>query len=162
MLIIKLKFKINKLIKLFIYKMCYRNHFKYKKINFRRRFYVLIENGGNVSIDKDCFFNNGCSINCIKSISIGENCIFGEDVKLYDHNHVFNKDGLIKNQGMKVEPIKIGNNVWICSNVIILPGTTIGDNVVIGAGIIVQGDIPSNSIVKRDSKSFYLEAIKTR
>lgn len=43
-------------------------------------------------------------------------------------------------------PIKIGNNVFIGTNSILLPGTTIGDNCVIGAGSVVKGSIPSNSV----------------
>ena len=44
------------------------------------------------------------------------------------------------------EPITIGNDVWLGGNVTILPGVTIGDNVVIGAGSVVTKDIPSNCV----------------
>lgn len=44
-------------------------------------------------------------------------------------------------------PVKIGNNVWIGGKVIICPGVTIGDNVVIGAGAVVVKDVPSNVVV---------------
>ena len=43
-------------------------------------------------------------------------------------------------------PVKIGNNVWIGGNVVILPGVTIGDNCTIGAGSVVTKDIPASSI----------------
>ena len=43
--------------------------------------------------------------------------------------------------------IKIGNNVWIADKVTILGGVTIGDNVIIGAGSVVNNDVPSNCIV---------------
>lgn len=53
----------------------------------------------------------------------------------------------LRNKGLEyAKPIKIGNNVWIGGNVIVLLGVTIGDNVTIGAGSIVNKDIPSNSI----------------
>lgn len=104
---------------------------------------------GKVSIGKHCFFNHFCSINCMSNISIGDNCIFGESVKLYDHNHAFsNKDNLIKKQGYTKGSIKIGNNCWIGSDVIILPNVVIGDNVVIAAGTIVTKNIEDNTIVK--------------
>jgi acetyltransferase-like isoleucine patch superfamily enzyme len=44
------------------------------------------------------------------------------------------------------KPIKVGNNVWIGGNVVVLPGVTIGTNVTIGAGSVVTKDIPSNTI----------------
>ena len=43
-------------------------------------------------------------------------------------------------------PVTIGNNVWICTGAIVLPGVTIGDNSVIGAGSVVTKDIPANSL----------------
>ena len=44
------------------------------------------------------------------------------------------------------KPVSIGHNVWIGGSVTILPGVTIGDNVTIGAGSVVVGDIPPNTI----------------
>ena len=47
----------------------------------------------------------------------------------------------------KAEPVRIGNDVWIGGNVTILPGLTIGNNVVIAAGAVVTKDVPDNSLV---------------
>ncbi|HRM59399.1 MAG TPA: acyltransferase, partial [Megamonas funiformis] len=93
------------------------------------------------------FFNNYCSIVSHESISIGDNCIFGENVKIYDHNHRFNINDIKKNQGFSSQKIKIGKNCWLANNVILLKGAEIGDNTVIGAGCIIKGKIPSNMIV---------------
>ena len=46
----------------------------------------------------------------------------------------------------KIAGVKIGNGSWVVSGCIILPGTTIGDNVIIGAGPVVRGTIPDNSV----------------
>ena len=95
------------------------------------------------------FFNRGCSLNAHKRIKIGDNCLFGENVKIYDHNHIYKRKGIpISQQGFTVADVVIGNNCWICSDVIILKGVTIGDNVVIGAKCLIYKDIPSNSVVK--------------
>ena len=52
-----------------------------------------------------------------------------------------------RNEGLEyAKPIKVGSNVWIGGNVVVLLGVTIGDNVVIGAGSVVNKDIPSNSV----------------
>ena len=49
-------------------------------------------------------------------------------------------------QGMTRREVQIGNDVWLGTRVIVLPGVTIGDHVIVGAGSIVTGDIPKNAI----------------
>ena len=113
--------------------------------NFRSRNNVSfrIYNKGIVSIGENCFFNDGCSINCQNKIKIGNNVIFGQNVLIFDHDHDYKNDI----NKFITKKVKIGNNVWIGANVIILKGVTIGDNVVIAAGTIVKEDIPSNKMV---------------
>ena len=60
--------------------------------------------------------------------------------ELYDANYN------IELEKEYAKPIKFGNNVWIGGNVVVLPGVTIGDNTVIGAGSIVVKDIPANVV----------------
>ncbi len=104
--------------------------------------------GGIIEIGSGCFFNNNCSINSLSKVTIGDNCLFGEGVKIYDHNHEFKKSNiLIKDQGYSMAPINIGSNCWIGSNVIILKGVTIGDNSVIGGGSIIFKNVPANTVV---------------
>lgn len=108
---------------------------------------IVVENG---TLEVGCrfFMNNGSSINVHHHVMIGDDCIFGEGVKLYDHNHVFNKAGKSFNQqGFSAGEIVIGDNVWLGSHVVVLKGASIGDNVVVGANCIVKGIIPANSIV---------------
>ncbi len=149
MIIYKIIWHLNAYIKKIILKMLYRGNIDFgKKVTFRRRFNVFIDKGGKLKIGNNCFFNNDCSINCCRDIKIGNDCLFGENVKIYDHNHRFSKrDVLIREQGFKTSDVVIGNNCWICSNVIILKGAKIGDNCVIGAGSIIKSNIDSNSIV---------------
>ncbi len=85
--------------------------------------------------------------NCKGKISIGDNCIFGENVKLYDHNHKHSGgDKLISQQGFVSDEIVIDEDCWIGSNVTILKGVHIGKHSVVGAGVIVYKDLPANSI----------------
>ncbi len=82
------------------------------------------------------------------NVSIGSDVIMGPDVKIYSRNHKF--DDLtrpIREQGKQSNPVMIGNDVWIGANVIILPGVSIGDHAVIGAGSIVTKDVPQSSVV---------------
>ncbi|HIF9056735.1 TPA: acyltransferase [Photobacterium damselae] len=116
-----------------------------KGFKCRHNLYLNV-NGGKLKIRDNVFINSGVSINCQKEITIGNETIIGESVKFYDHNHIFNQKRLIKEQGFSSKSITIGNNVWICSNVIILKGVSIGDNSVVSAGSIVKKDIPMDSI----------------
>lgn len=122
-------------------------------INFRgkfisRRNLSINVTNGNLSIGHDVFFNQGVSINCQGNIYIGDFTIFGEDVKIYDHNHKFSSEQLTKNQGFTIKSVNIGANVWVGSNVIILSGVNVGNNSVISAGSIVREDVPENMLFK--------------
>jgi acetyltransferase-like isoleucine patch superfamily enzyme len=149
MLFIKIYLHIASIIKILLYKCLFYSKLKfYGNCTFRKGFTLWVEGSGKIFIGKNCFFNNYCSIVSRNSITIGDGTLFGENVKVYDHNHCF-KDYTtpIKGQGYTSAPIKIGNHCWIASNVVILKGVTIGDNCVIGAGCIIHKDVPPNSIV---------------
>jgi len=130
-----------------------------KNLQFRKNFSVMISKNGMIKIGENCFFNNDCSISSFVGIEIGDNCLFGENVKVYDNNHKFSLSFNINSQGYKLGNIKIGNNVWVGSSVIILKGVTIGDNCVIGAGSVIDRNIPNNSLVvaNRDVKIIRIE-----
>lgn len=79
-------------------------------------------------------------------ITIGENCLLSSDVTLLTHDgsvDVFRKEFP---KADRIKPISIGDNVFIGHRAIIMPGVTIGSNVVIGAGSVVNKDVPSNSV----------------
>ena len=149
-------------VRIFYFKIKYKKHLKLNgKLTFRSGFNILISKGANLEIGSHCFFNNYCAINCLKYISIGNDCIFGENVKIYDHNHVFNKEGLIRENGYNCSSIIIGNNCWIGSNVVILKGVHIGNNCVLGAGTVVSQDIKDNSLVLAN-RELFIEQIRKK
>ena len=134
-------------LKTLIYKILYgaRFHFSWD-LSFRKSFSLVIFGDGKVDIARNVFFNNYCSVSAMNLISIGEGTIFGENVKIYDHNHIYSDlETPIKDQGYTSAPIHIGRHCWIGSNVIILKGVTIGDNCIIGAGCIVYKDVAINT-----------------
>ena len=103
---------------------------------------------GKDKSEKICVFDLGGGTLDVSILDIGDGTLLGENVKIYDHNHKFNKTNIsIKDQGFSVAPVIIGAHCWIGSNVIILKGVTIGDNCVIGAGCIIYKDVPNNSVV---------------
>lgn len=100
--------------------------------------------GNNVAINKNVMIN--ADINGI--IEIGDNVLIGPNVVLRASSHSFDGDKSkpIKQQGHKPGKIIIKNNVWIGSNVVILPNIQINERVIIGAGSIVTKDLESNGI----------------
>lgn len=106
----------------------------------------LTSNGGRLVIGNNVFFNRYCIVVCMESIEIGDNCIFGPGICIYDHDHKFDYDG-VKNEYYNKSPIIIGKNCWIGANAVILRGSHVGEGCVIGAGTVVSGHIPPHSLV---------------
>ena len=97
--------------------------------------------GVNISLGKNVFINSNCKFQDQGGIIIGDNVLIGHNVVIATINHDYNPN---KRADMYLKPVKIGNNVWIGSNTVILPGVTIQDGSIIGAGSIVTKDIPKN------------------
>ncbi len=137
-------------IKKIVYKIIYGKRLKIGKgTTWRHGFHITIE-GGQVEIGKDCFFNNYCSINSLKKVTIGDGTIFGSNCHIYDHNHRFSDaDTSIKAQGYTLGETHIGKHCWFGTNVVVLKGVTIGDNCVIGAGVVVSSDVPEGTVISK-------------
>ena len=113
---------------------------------------VRAHSGVKVSVLNDAVLviKDGVSLNynsivvCRKHIEIGEKTMIGPGVFIYDHDHDMKSN---KADCYKLGDIIIGKNVWIGANVVILRGTHIGDNCVVGAGTVLKGEYPSNSII---------------
>lgn len=149
MIVLKLSYHLAALWKKWLYRLLFGKGFHIgKHTTFRRDFRVYLEPGATLSIGQNCFFNHGCSINVLQEVQIGDGCLFGENVKIYDHNHRFSlKNQPIKAQGFSVGEVVIGSHCWLGSNAVILKGVHIGDHCVIGAGAVIDRDIPARTLV---------------
>ncbi len=101
--------------------------------------------GRHVHLGKGVYCNSNVTFVDDADIFVGDHCLIAPNVViatsghpvlpiLREHNYVYNR------------PVHIGKNVWIGSGVQIIPGVTIGDNCVIGAGSVVTRDIPENTV----------------
>ena len=78
-------------------------------------------------------------------IYVGDNTMFGPNVTLATAGHPIDPE--LRARGLQYNmPIRIGRNCWLGAGVIVMPGVTIGDNTVIGAGSVVTKDIPSGVV----------------
>ncbi len=99
--------------------------------------------GKNIKIGKNVFINACCRFQDQGGIEIGDGSLIGHNTTIATLNHDFNP---LKRQNLTPSPVKIGKNVWIGSDCTILPGVTIGDGAIIGAGSVVTKSIPANTI----------------
>lgn len=101
--------------------------------------------GFNIHLGKNFYSNHNLVILDANKVEFGNNVFIGSNCGFYTSGHPL--DYKTRNKGLEyAKPIKVGNNVWFGGNVCVLPGVTIGDNVVIGAGSVVNKDIPSNVV----------------
>jgi len=98
-----------------------------------------IELGDNVR------FNHGVYVNGYGGLKIGNNSGLGPYSMVHTANHVFDEKTVSQVKWDR-KPVTIGEDCWIGMAVCILPGVTIGDRVIIGAGSVVAKDIPSDVI----------------
>jgi len=114
---------------------------------FSTRNFVTLNIKGSFFAEDDVFINSYCSINIQTQLTIGTGTLIGEGVRIYDHDHNFRDSNKpVSKSGFICTQIKIGKNVWIGSNAIILRGVQIGDGAVVAAGAIVTRDIPEKHL----------------
>ena len=110
---------------------------------------IIAKNDAKISIGQNVGIS-GATIYSWRQIEIGDNCLIGANVKIIDTDfHPVNSAERLRGENEKAnsKPIKIGNNVFIGMNSIILKGSEIGDNCVVGAGSVVSGKFESDSII---------------
>lgn len=101
--------------------------------------------GYNIEVGENFYANVNLVILDGAKVTIGSNAFLAPNVGIYTAGHPLHVDE--RNRGLEYAyPVTIGDNVWIGAGVMILPGVSIGDNVVIGAGSVVTKDIPSDSL----------------
>lgn len=100
-----------------------------------------------VRIGDRCLIGRGSSIIGHESIVIGDDVWTGYDVRIADMNHGYEDlEVPIAKQHMAPDPIRIGDGTWLGHHVVVLPGVTIGRHATIGAGSVVNADIPDYSV----------------
>ena len=122
--------------------------------------------GKHTHLGKMVYANFNLTLVDDANIYIGDGCMLGPNVVIATAGHPINP--MLRQRVTQYNrEVHIGNNVWLGAGVIVMPGVTIGDNSVIGAGSVVTKDIPANVVAfgnpcrvfreigERDEKYFY-------
>ncbi|MCT2564128.1 sugar O-acetyltransferase [Chryseobacterium sp. pc1-10] len=122
-----------------------------RKILGKAREHVCIEPnfwcdyGYNIEVGESFYANHNLTILDCAKVTFGDNVFIGPNCSFYTAGHPL--DAKQRNEGLEyAHPIIVGDNVWLGGNVVVLPGVSIGNNSVIGAGSVVTKDIPDNAV----------------
>ena len=107
--------------------------------------YLKSVNGGKLTIGENVFFNHNCSITCAENITIGNYCMFANNLVVIDHDHKM-ENGRATSE-LVSKPVIIEEGVWCGANVIITKNVHIGTGAVIAAGAVVTKDVPARTMV---------------
>ncbi|WP_413542651.1 sugar O-acetyltransferase [Citricoccus nitrophenolicus] len=99
--------------------------------------------GKNLTIGRRVFINSGCRFQDQGGVTIGDDCLIGHNAVFATLNHDLAPE---RRADMLPAPIILGRRVWLGANVTVLPGVTMGDNSVVGAGSVVTQDVPANTV----------------
>lgn len=110
------------------------------------RLVIMTDKYACLEIGDHVYLNENVMISCKGKIFIGSGTKFGPNVQVFDNNHRFDPINGVSNEHSSGS-VEIGENCWIGANAVLLKGTKIGKNSVIGAGCVISGTIPEASIV---------------
>ena len=107
---------------------------------------IRFDYGYNISVGKQFYANFDCTFLDVCPIEFGDNCMLGPGCQILTPTHPLHP--VKRNSGLEGgKPIKVGNNAWFGGNVTILPGVTLGDNVVVAAGAVVTKSFGDNVVL---------------
>jgi len=131
--------------------------------------YRFTEMRGNISLGENCVIGSFAIISTARdaairigahsyinsynvlganaAIDIGDNCIFAAFVQITDASHgIDDLSVAARHAGSSAAPVRIGDNVWLGSGVMVMMGSSIGNDSVVGAQSLVRGDLPERSV----------------
>ena len=101
--------------------------------------------GEHLSVGDRFYANAGCVVLDCAPVTIGDRVLFGPGVHVYAATHPLESE-LRRRRLEYAKPVSIGDDAWIGGAVVVLPGVTIGDRAVIGAGSVVTRDVPADTV----------------
>lgn len=104
---------------------------------------------GSMRIGSRCAIGRYCELSCADTeLTIGDNVRIATGVWIGTGNHNFGRvDIPIIDQGVVQRPVAIGDDVWLGTRAVVVPGVKIGRGVVVAAGAVVTRDVPDHAVV---------------
>lgn len=107
---------------------------------------IYVDYGRHIEVGENFYANMCCTFLDVNHITFGDDVMVGPKVSFYTAGHP--TDPFVRATDLEFGlPITVGNRVWIGGDSIILPGVTIGDDVIVAAGSVVTKDVPDKAIV---------------
>ncbi|MCE0504221.1 MULTISPECIES: sugar O-acetyltransferase [unclassified Roseivivax] len=115
-----------------------------ESVAIRAPFYI--DYGYNITVGSGVFLNYSCYLLDAGPIVIGDGCDIGPFVQILTADHPRDRAAR-KAELESALPVRVGADVWIGASAILLPGITVGDGAIIGAGAVVTRDVPEGATV---------------
>ena len=109
--------------------------------------FKLVSPEARVNVGEFSFLGRGTEIDASDRVTIGSHVLVAPRVFITDHAHKLARGALIGSQGCSSAPVVIEDGVWLGVNAVVLPGVSIREGAVVGAGAVVTRDVPADTIV---------------
>jgi acetyltransferase-like isoleucine patch superfamily enzyme len=110
-------------------------------------FLKCVDDGARLEMGEYVFVGAGTEFDVAVSVVIGGHTLIAPGVFITDHEHNHARGRRLDEQGWRSAPVVIGADVWLGARAVVLPGVTIGEGAIVGAGAVVTKDVPPYAIV---------------
>jgi acetyltransferase-like isoleucine patch superfamily enzyme len=107
----------------------------------------IVADEAHVELGAETFIGFGSELDIALELHIGSHVLIAPGCFVTDHSHRHALGTLIDVQGQVCQSVRIGNDVWLGAHAVVLPGVTIGDGAIVGAGAVVTRDVAARTIV---------------
>ena len=107
----------------------------------------IVDDQAQVSLGAATFIGFGTELDVALELRVGRHVLIAPGCFITDHAHRHALGRPIDSQGTVSRAVRIGDDVWLGARVVVLPGVTIGDGAIVGAGAVVTRDVPAGTVV---------------
>lgn len=121
---------------------------------------IRVDDGATLVLENDVYMNEGCRVTVVEAARIGAGTLFGPNVQIYDHDHVFDWRGV--RSELLHAPVSIGRHCWLCADTVVTRGCTIADCSLVSASSVVTHDLPVEGALYVGSPARLIKKYKCR